>query len=256
MDTSPIPGFITRKEASQRSQRAERTLQRYWSRAIELRNTKVLEHLKLYTEDGTQHEGTTVTKELIEELKKKRQNPTWYVDAAWVETEYGINTQENPKSAEDDGNVSAQTVSTSEQPEQSSDRTYSTEYVELLREQIEELKNDKGAMRAQISQYDKTLDASNQLQQQLHVLLKEMQDRLLPAPKSANASATQSTVIDAEQSETNTGNERTKTAKPRPTQRSRGKKQSPRVTKKTETPNFFSFQTPTLRRIAEKVSRR
>lgn len=35
MDNSSIPGFITRKQAAEICGRAERTLQRYWSRAIE-----------------------------------------------------------------------------------------------------------------------------------------------------------------------------------------------------------------------------
>ncbi len=60
MDTSPIPNFITRKQASERCKRAERTLQRYWSRAIEQSDGKVLQHLKLRTEDGDITEGPDV----------------------------------------------------------------------------------------------------------------------------------------------------------------------------------------------------
>jgi hypothetical protein len=88
MDTSPIPGCITRKQASERCQRAERTLQRYWSRAVGLHDIEVLQHLKLRAEDGKIIEGADVTKELIEQLKKERQNPTWYVDATWAEKTY------------------------------------------------------------------------------------------------------------------------------------------------------------------------
>ena len=90
MDTpSPIPGFITRKESSDTCKRAERTLQRYWSRAIEQRDDKILDHLKLRTEDGALIAGTDVTKELIDKLKKERRNPTWYAERAWIEKTYG-----------------------------------------------------------------------------------------------------------------------------------------------------------------------
>ncbi len=61
---------------------------------MELQDTKVLQHLRLYTEDGVIHEGVKVTKELIDDLKKKRQNPTWYVEAAWAEKTYEPKVQD------------------------------------------------------------------------------------------------------------------------------------------------------------------
>jgi hypothetical protein len=89
MDSSPIPGFITRKQASERYKRAERTLQRYWSRAVEHKDEKVLGNLKLRTEDCEIIDGTEVTKSIIDKLKKQGKNPTWYVHANWVEKTYG-----------------------------------------------------------------------------------------------------------------------------------------------------------------------
>jgi chromosome segregation ATPase len=55
--------------------------------------------------------------------------------------------------------------------------------VGLLNQQIDELKLDKAAMREQITQFTQTLQQNNVLQQQLHTLLKGMQERLLPQPE-------------------------------------------------------------------------
>ena len=60
---------------------------------MELQDTKVLQHLRLSTEDGVKHEGVNVTKQFIDELKKQRQNPTWYVEAAWAEKTYQLRSQ-------------------------------------------------------------------------------------------------------------------------------------------------------------------
>jgi hypothetical protein len=81
MATQSSNHFITRKEASQRCQKADRTLQKYWSRAVATRDNEVLSHLKIVIEDGHEHAGTEVTRELIDDLKKKKLNPTWFVDA-------------------------------------------------------------------------------------------------------------------------------------------------------------------------------
>ncbi len=97
MDTSPIPGFITRKQAAESCQRAERTLQRYWSKAIEMEDFNILRHLKLHTEDEQVIEGPDVTKARIEQLKKEGRNPTWFVEADWVAKKYGPRTDEAKK---------------------------------------------------------------------------------------------------------------------------------------------------------------
>jgi len=97
MDTSPIPGYITRKQAAERSQLAERTLQRYWSKAITMEDFNILRHLKLHTEDEQVIEGPDVTKERIEQLKKEGRNPTWFVEADWVAEKYGPRTDDVEK---------------------------------------------------------------------------------------------------------------------------------------------------------------
>ncbi len=249
--TSP---FITRKEAAQVCQRSERTLQRSWSRAIERQDVSVLSHLKLSTEDGTEHDGTTVTKKLIEDLKQQAQNPTWYVDAVWVKSKYGEN-ENQPKPEKRTAPDDPQPTSEPTAPDGDVSRTYSVEYVELLRDQIEELKDDKSALRQQMMQYDRTLESNNKLQEQLHILLKEMQDRLLPAPQQSRPVGM--TVVEA--------NDVSEAAPSAPTKQPPVKKKSTKAKARSKSrrkkkakpqPRFFSLETPTLRRIADHVSRR
>lgn len=136
MDASPIPGFITRKQAAEKCKRVERTLQRYWSKAIELRDDSVLTHLKLRKEDGDVIEGTDVTKALIEKLKKQRQNPTWYVHASWVESTYGPRREKRAAKKET-------TSETDESGGEVRPRKSNSELVSVLTQQITDLKKDK-----------------------------------------------------------------------------------------------------------------
>jgi hypothetical protein len=181
MDTSPIPGFITRKQASERCQRAERTLQRYWSRAVGLRDLKVLQHLKLWTEDGKVIEGPDVTKERIEQLKEERQNPTWYVDATWADKTY------SPRPP--DGAV--QTPEAKPAAERG-DLDVPDAVAALLRQQIQDLQHDKEELREELRIKNQQINDANEreketniLMRDLHRLMSDMQQRLLPAPQGA-----------------------------------------------------------------------
>lgn len=129
MDNSPIPNFITRKTASERCQLAERSLQRYWSRAIDHRDLTVLEHLKLRTEDGEITDGPAVTKKLIDKFKTDGKNPTWFAQAAWVEKTYGPRiSPKEPEHPRDEINagLSAKELSS----------TAGSEIVSILKEQL------------------------------------------------------------------------------------------------------------------------
>ena len=256
MDTSPLPGFITRKEASKRCRRSERTLQRYWSRAMELQDTKVLQHLRLSTEDGVKHEGVKVTKELIDDLKKQRQNPTWYVEAAWAEKTYQPKVH-HAASDEQDTKEVEKVKSAPQSSEEGSERTYGADYVALLERQIEDLKSDKAAMREQIAQSTDTLRQNNKLQQELHVLLKQMQDRLLLPPADSGLKSTRSpAIIEIQPSHSPEGvNEDPIAAKPKRSQPPRNRKKRSGKKKPTKQ-GFFSLDTPTLRKLSSRIFRR
>ena len=179
MDTSPIPGFITRRQASERCKRAERTLQRYWSRAIELADAEVLGRLKLRTEDGEIIEGPDVTKELIDQLKKGRKNPTWYVHADWVEKAYGprLDADAADKRRQADGAVGDSNPQTPP--------VYDSQVISLRDERIRQLEQDKQDLREELKIKNEQIKEANErdrethlLMRDLHELLRDMQQRL------------------------------------------------------------------------------
>lgn len=213
-----------------------------------MQDQAILSNLKLWTEDDDIRDGTTVTKELIDELSKGGLNPTWYANAEWIDGEYG-SKPERPEVADD---VAGERAGESKEFEQSvpTEKTYSSEYVALLQERITDLKDDKRSLLDQLDRFDETLNSNTQLQQQLHVLLKDMQDRLLPAPKEPYTPTT-SPIVHAQEAQSPAPVEtpKTNTAAPK-------KKRKSKAKTKNSTPGFFSFQTPTLHKVARKLSRR
>ncbi|MDA1049738.1 MAG: hypothetical protein O3C40_04565, partial [Planctomycetota bacterium] len=185
MDNTLIPGFITRKQASERCKRAERTLQRYWSRAIEHSDDTVLNNLKLRTEDGEVIEGQDVTKEKIDDLKKQGKNPTWFVHATWVERKYGPRLDHK----------STEQVVESSKPQEGDSATQNGDVVSLLKVQIQMLEQDKKDLRDELKiKNDQIKDANERgkethvLMRDLHGLLHDMQQRL-PAPQASSLSS-------------------------------------------------------------------
>lgn len=197
MDTSPIPGFITRKQAAERCGRSERTLQRYWSRAIELQREQVLKHLRLRTEDAKIIDGPDVTKNLIDDLKKQGQNPTWFVHAAWAQETYGPRSEQPATTP--DGEPARSEPPSSRRADTPADETG---LVAALKEQITELQRDKdrlheelGIKNEQIKEANARTRESNTLMQQIQTLLGDMQQRAFPA---LSANTNPSHITDAE----------------------------------------------------------
>ena len=261
MDSSPIPGFITRKQASERCKRAERTLQRYWSRAIELRTTDVLDHLKLSTEDGQIVDGLDVTKDVIERLKTDGKNPTWYVHANWVEKTYGPRPD-----VESRGQEPKAEKGTSEKQAAPS---YGNDVTELLKQQISQLRQDKEVLRdelkiknEQISQASERDRETHLLMRDLHGLLHDMQQRL-PAPavskqplSNPDADDRQAdSVYDAEiverKSEKGTARKQSAKSRNKKTTRSPNKR-----SRKQRSPSGFEKHTPTLHKAYSRLFHR
>lgn len=172
MDNSPIPNFITRKTAAERCQCAERSLQRYWSRAIDLHEVAVLEHLKLRTEDGDITEGPQVTKQLIDELKTQGRNPTWFAHAAWVEETYGPRSK--PESNATHNVTVEQQRPTTKEPASAVDFEIVSILKEQLRQSQESHQEDKRAFREQIAMLKEMFDTLKEDHSDTKELLKEV----------------------------------------------------------------------------------
>lgn len=267
MDTSPIPGFITRKQASERCKRAERTLQRNWSRAIELKDMAVLKHLKLRTEDGEITDGPEVTKDLIDRLKKRGQNPKWYARADWVVKSYG------PRSGTEQA-VPQKKINSNTHLEDGNLHAVDSDTVVLLKEQLanrnEEvayLREELAIKNQQITEANARTRESNTLMQQLQQLLGDWQKqafKTLPASTESQPSQPCTTPVvvrhtSPSQSQKGVAGKRAKAAgrKGKPASAARPNK-SPKsgCRKKPLARKPKWYETPTLKLAASRLLRR
>ena len=172
MDSSPIPGFITRKQAAEQCERAERTLQRYWSRAMEQEDRGVLDHLKLHTEDGDVIDGPDVSKDRIEELKRKGMNPTWFAEADWVGQTYG------PRAGDRQEKRPVREVEAPAKPTGEGAQIAESQMAELLRQQLAKREDDIAHLREELNTKNEQIDSANARTRESNVLMQELQ-RLL-----------------------------------------------------------------------------
>ncbi|MEX1028333.1 MAG: hypothetical protein WD049_10085 [Candidatus Paceibacterota bacterium] len=89
MPIAPPLGFLSRPEASKRFNRSQRALERDLSLALDMRDADVLKHWQLLTKDGKAYEGREVTHHEVKQLIADGMSPTWYIEEAWLESEYG-----------------------------------------------------------------------------------------------------------------------------------------------------------------------
>ena len=200
MATTSTDQFITRTEASKLCGRAERTLQRYWSKAVDHQDHQVLSYLRLRTKDDQVTEGADVTKQLIEKLKKNGANPTWEARQTFVIETYGLRQVSSNEQREKGSDV------TSVGDPQPATTVTNTKLVEQYESRIKELEQDKSDLRVEnnvknelIKELTERKREDNVLQKQNLELLKQLQERLLELPA---ASAT----IDASNKQTPTPN--------------------------------------------------
>lgn len=249
MDNASIPGFITRKQASERCKRAERTLQRYWSKAIEHRDETVLKNLKLRTEDGDVIEGKDVTKEKIDDLKKQGKNPTWFVHATWVERKYGPRLELSS---------TERAVGSPKVPEKESNSQHG-DVVSLLKDQIQMLEQDKRELRDELKiKNDQIKDANERgkethvLMRDLHRLLHDMHQRL-PAPSARQQFDVKPEDADAQQTQDAVVVTESRTTKPGEGSRSSRSAGKQGTTKqkasRSKSRKHKWYETPTLNRL-------
>lgn len=199
MPTTPVPGFITKKEASDKYERSHRQLTRDIADAMKLQNHKVLEHCRLRTEDGEVLEGIGMMPERIDQLCLDGKNPVWYFRTAWLEKQYGKRghprrpgTRHVPRD-------------TDSRVQQGSEPASRPEVVDLLRERIEELERDKQDLREEMKIKNQQIDnrverekETNALIRDLHTLMADLQQRALPPPVSRTSPPSASPYIVAD----------------------------------------------------------
>ncbi len=182
MPSTPVPGFITKKETAQHFQRSHRQLTRDLADAMKMQNPKVLDNCRLHTEDGETREGIGVTPELLDELRIKGKNPVWYLRVTWLEKIYGRRGRPQRREQTPAGAFNADA-------EEGSDVSSRPDLVHVLRERIRGLEQDKQDLRdetkiknQQIAERVEREKETNALIRDLHTLMADLQRRLLPPP--------------------------------------------------------------------------
>ena len=168
-------GFIPRSEAEEKYGRSRSSFIRDINRGFATGDVEFLGNFYVFLNDGTRIEGSEATKDRLR--TSGHLQPEWYVRESFVESRYW--QKKSPRKPT--RNTTTSTKPTSDGGGDSSSlKTYSVEYVELLQNQIEDLKKDKENYRLMVEGYNKTLDEQGKLQSQLHTLLQDLQKRPLP----------------------------------------------------------------------------
>ncbi len=199
MPTTPVPGFITKKEASEKYERSHRQLTRDLADAMKLQNPKVLEHCRLRTEDGEVIDGMGMLPDRIDQLCLDGKNPVWYLRTTWLEKKFGRRGHtRRPSQRYAPDTVASDT-------EEGSDTIARPELVHVLRERISGLEQDKQDLRDemkiknhQIADRVEREKEMNALVRDLHNLMADMQQRLLPAPNGRMSEPTAAAYIPAD----------------------------------------------------------
>jgi len=215
MDNSPIPGFITRIQAAERYKPAERTLQRYWSKAVTHGDCEVLQHLKLRTEDGKITAGQDVTRKLIEQYKHEGRLPKWYVHAGWAEKTYGASSDRaNDDQSHQDEAAPLQSTGRSpssvveilqdrihDKEKQLDDKDQEIAYLRGLVKDKGDLEKERNQLEAERNQREKD---TNELMRQLGVTLGTLKgQRLLGSESSGDSDHSASRAREKRQDEKN-----------------------------------------------------
>lgn len=126
-------------------------------------------------------EASEVDKGQIQKLHNRGLNPTWFVRESWMQKNYGLRSDASPK--EQPGPPPAP-ESTSEPPtaDAPGDSTVTPALIRSKDDLIDVLRNENQFLKDALRKEQDRTGEDRQLTRELHVLLKNMQDRLLPAP--------------------------------------------------------------------------
>ena len=180
MTSANLTGFLNKKEIEANYGRSYRSLTRDITRAVKSGDTSILQHLKLVTEDDTVREGSDVTLDMIQDLSNNGLRPMWLAEETWV-AEWCA----RKSNAGQDHATPIQTQPV-EEPIVPTKNVDSSAVVQLYQQRIHDLAKQNELLVGQLKIKDDQIRAANQqaeqnhqLQRDLHVLLKNVQDGLL-----------------------------------------------------------------------------
>lgn len=177
-------GYLNKKQIEATYGRSYRSLTRDITNAVKVGDTKILQYLKLVTEDGKLREGSDVTLDMIQELSNSGLRPMWLAEETWV-----ADWVAKPKDRRGSVDANSQSPSEVQRPNAGPSSTTSPSQSiteDALQQRIEDLKQQNEMLRGQLQIKDDQIRSTTQLAEQsqqlmrdLHVLLKNVQDGLL-----------------------------------------------------------------------------
>ena len=212
-----LTGFILKKEACATYDRSFRQLARDFDKAAARGDKAFLENFKLHLEDGTIMEASEVTKDKIQKLRDKGLNPTWYVRESWMNDKYGRRDDKADVSTTTaDQRADVETAKPSSSP-----IAPDSAIIQSKDDLIDVLRDENKYLRESLAKETEQRGEVTQLTRELHLLLKNMQDRLLPAPNSTESRgpvhpARQATATVVETVEASPASPRSKTKRKQP----------------------------------------
>ena len=213
MSASPIEGYLTKKEIEESFDRSHRSLTRDFSNAVRVGDSKVLPHLKLRTDDGSELVGTEVTLETIQELSNKGLSPTWYAKREWVQERYSKETTKS-KAVKQEKESDKSTVEESPIATSTGNELVTTLKSQITRLEMEndrrvgEHQKDKDSFMEQIKMFKDMFDTlkedhtdTKELLKEVHQVMGKFADVSLlgsQTPSSKNDSTKQKTLSEKE----------------------------------------------------------
>jgi len=185
-----LEGFLSKKEIEASYGRSYRSLTRDITRAVKTGDTKILQHLKLVTEDEKVREGTDVTLDMIQDLSNHGMRPTWLAEETWI-ADWCARRSGQRRADVIPSDVPSRPDSrpvTSTRASDPPDATLPIQpaAVELLQQRVDDQRQQIDMLRGQLEIKDEQIRNANQLAQEsqqlmrdLHILLKNVQDGLL-----------------------------------------------------------------------------
>lgn len=186
--TDPLEGFILKKEACASYDRSLRQLGRDFDKALVRKDTEMLSAFRLRLEDGTVLSGSEISKEQIQKLRDRGLNPTWFVSETWMLDTYGLRKKESMEVPVQPPEVAAQAPEAPAADPVPATTANTDDLLVSKDELIAVLREETSFLRDTLTKERERSKEDKELTHQLHILLKNMQDRLLPAPGASSGS--------------------------------------------------------------------
>ena len=181
MPIEPPAGYLTRPDAAKVYNRSCRALERGLDTALRTNDLDVLSHFKLMTKDGVVRDAKEVTIDGVKGLVAIGKTPVWYVEEAWLLSEYGRRgeprPQKQPESPFVDDMLDDEHDAQIDEPTSPSNGT-NTAVVSLYRRQLKKQDDEIKYLRRELEIKNEQIRDANERTRESNILMKDLQKML------------------------------------------------------------------------------